>query len=193
MFLRGVVGHKMTPIKSTPLCFFFKYWTSIVFFTLDRIVPRSWPCHHPQQMLWNDDDDQASVRRPRWREVDHYQRTKVNISDPLSSLLPSGLYGGKPALKEDLSGISGHFYLWTKVYNTYWTNLHSILIKGPSPTVNFGVWKMLGHRYYQRTKVSVSDDPSQPCSMSHHNAVQFYGLRTQVPWTKGTSASIILD
>ena len=74
---------------------------------------------------------------------------------------------------------------WTKVYNAYWTNPLEP-IKGPSPTVNSGVLQILGHRY-QRTKVSVSDDPSPPCSMrSHHNAaVRFYGLRTQVPWTKG--------
>ena len=40
---------------------------------------------------------------PKWREADHYQRTKVNISDPLST--SSGLYGGKPAaLKENLQG-----------------------------------------------------------------------------------------
>ena len=78
--------------------------------------------------------------------------------------IPSGLYGGKPALKEDLSWISGHFYQGgTKVYNTYWINPLQP-IKGPSPTVNSGVLQISGHRY-QRTTVSVSDDPSQPCSM----------------------------
>ena len=45
---------------------------------------------------------------PKWREADHYQRTKVNISDPLST--SSGLYGGKPAaLKEDLQGFQVTF------------------------------------------------------------------------------------
>ena len=43
---------------------------------------------------------------PKWREADHYQRTKVNISDPTSS----ELYGGKPAgLKEHLQGFQVTF------------------------------------------------------------------------------------
>ena len=117
----------------------------------------------------------SSVRRAIINEL------KSIYQIPSSS--PSGLYGGKSALKEDLSWISGHFYQGTKIYITYWINY----IKGPNPTVNSGVHQILGHRY-QRTKVSISDDPSQPCSMlepPQRCPVRFYRLRTQVPWTKG--------
>ena len=100
-------GHKMTPIKLHPCSFFF---------ILDQRLAVN--CCFPQ----TEDNShlhphhQASVPRSWWREGNHYQRTKVNISD-----LPApnrALWRASLLQKRTFHRFSVDSYLLTK----FWKN-----------------------------------------------------------------------
>ena len=160
--LMGRGDTKWPPLNSTPVAsssYSTKGWQSIVVFHREDNS-------HPHPHHW------ASVLRLWWREGNHYQRTKVNISD-----LPApnrALWRASLLQKRTFHRFSVDSYLLTKFWgkNAPAQSISKIetLLKDQVWQLISRVWKILGHRY-QRPKTLVSDHPTLPCSMSFHKSV----------------------